>query len=72
MAFEEYYQPGTEAIKDLFAIKESIRKKTLLLPRMDAATARFAMQAVRIVESSADLSHLALMMRLTAKPNHQQ
>lgn len=63
-AFEIYYAPSPEKVREIKDLKESIRKQTLEMPMTNANIARFVMHALKIAEDSSDLTHLSLMKNL--------
>jgi len=62
-AFEIYYRTSPELIKEMIALREEIRKKSIPLLKMDAETAEFIMHALKITEDCYDLTHLTLMKK---------
>ncbi len=64
LAFEVYFQNNQKKVWELITYKSKLREKQLKIQDLDAASARFSMQALKIVEEAADLTHLALMMHL--------
>ena len=63
-AFEFYYQFNPASAEKVYAIRESVRAKSLLLLKVDSHTMRFVRHAVKIVEDAADFSQLTLMKNL--------
>lgn len=63
-AFEFYYQFNPGKIKEVYELRDKVRKNSMKLTKLDAMTTRFVRHIVRISEDAADLSHLTLMMNL--------
>ncbi|HLC53673.1 MAG TPA: hypothetical protein VJK03_03955 [Candidatus Nanoarchaeia archaeon] len=63
-AFDFYYRPMTSGLEAIYALRNTVREKSLLIPRLNSATTRFIRHIVKIAEDAADTSHLALMRKL--------
>ncbi|MBI2124573.1 phosphate uptake regulator PhoU [Candidatus Pacearchaeota archaeon] len=63
-SFDFYYQFNPERVKEVYEIKTEAMEKAISFIRLDSYTAMFIRNIMKIAEDSADLSHLALMMKL--------
>jgi len=63
-SFDFYYQFNPERVKEIYEIRTEAMEKAISFIRLDSYTAMFIRHIIKIAEDSADLSHLALMMKL--------
>jgi len=63
-SFDFYYQFNPERVKEIYEIRTEAMEKAISFIRLDSYTAMFIRYIIKIAEDSADLSHLALMMKL--------
>ena len=63
-SFDFYYQFNPERVREVYEIRTEAMEKAISFIRLDSYTAMFIRYIIKIAEDSADLSHLALMMKL--------
>jgi len=63
-SFDIYYQNDSNKIKELMELKQKARTKSMKLLNTDLATSKFILHAIKIIEDSADLTHLSLIEKL--------
>lgn len=62
-AFEVFYQYSPHLMEELYSIREKVREKSSLIKSTDSNVLRMVRHIVKIVEDSADLNHLAIMIK---------
>ena len=64
VSFHIFYNPTLDNINKIHQLKSDVRKKVAILNKIDSKLLELVMHSVRIIEDSADMTHLALMRKM--------